>query len=363
MRAKQRWAVVALGVAVLASLPYAVAKLPARHSNITAHTLLDRVLDSATVPFSGYAEADGGLGLPSIGAFDDLPELLGGQTNLRVWWRAPTDWRVDSLSVTGEQDAHQDSHGLWLWNYERNRATRVDQATAVAARLPRADDLAPPALARRLLSHAPAGEVTRIASARVAGTSAAGLRLTPQQSTSTIAHVDVWALPATGLPVKVRVVSRSGGVVLSSTMLDLSTATPSAQHTAFEPVAGARVDSDSVTDIVSAVNQFVRITPPRALAGLTRTSSADDSVGVYGRGVTTLIAVPLPARVAYGIADRVSSIARADGAASTLSIGPLTLRLTAPSSDGGRWLLAGTITQATLKLAEPRLPAVADGFR
>src|SRR4029453_13306921 len=72
------------------------------------------------------------------------------------------------------------------------------------ARLPQAPDLLPPDLARRLLADAAPGDgLTALPPRRVAGIAAAGLRFTPGDPDTTIDRLDVWADPATGLPLQV----------------------------------------------------------------------------------------------------------------------------------------------------------------
>jgi hypothetical protein len=87
-------------------------------------------------------------------------------------------------------------------------------------------------------------------------------------------------------------------------------------------------------------------------------------VGVYGRGVTILIAVPLPPRIAYPLRDQLE---QAVGAARTangvaIGVGVLNLLLGDPDPEGGTWLVTGTVTPETLTHAESELPPT-DGFR
>lgn len=364
MTSRCRWLIVAVGVLLLCVTPYAVSLIPAARSEVTAAGLLARITASSGVAFSGYAKATGSLALPSASEFSSVADLLGAQTDLRIWWRGARDWRVDAVALTGETDVEQDANGIWTWDYERDRAARVDFQQAPAARLPRADDLAPGSLARRLLVQATPTEVSRLPSERIAGQDAAGLRLRPDEPQSTIKQVDVWALPSSGLPVKVKVYGSSGRVVMETSLLDLSTSTPTKSDTSFTPPARAEIDNDGITDVVSAVNRFVQAVPPPRLAGLDRASgstAALGSVGVYGRGVTALVAVPLPGRIGDSIDTQLGG--NGDGGADAVAFGPLTLRLTARSQHGTRWLLAGTVTPATLARAEQQLPAIEDFVR
>ena len=79
-------------------------------------------------------------------------------------------------------------------------------------RLPRAADLVPPTLAARVLAEAgPQARFSLLAPVRVAGQSAAGLRVTPADPASTVGQVDIWAAPASGLPLMVEIFGRGSG--------------------------------------------------------------------------------------------------------------------------------------------------------
>ncbi len=366
MTTARRWAVVAAGAVLLLLAPYVISRIPVARTSISATALLTRIQASAGIGYSGYAESAGALALPVTNSdFSSLADLLGGRTDLRVWWRAASDWRVDTVNAVGERDYHQDAAGTWRWDYEDNFAERTDFAAAPQARLPRADDLLPPSLARRLLSQAVASEVSRLPDRRIAGRDVPGLRLRPAAPASSISQVQVWALPS-GLALRVDVFGRTGPAVLSSAMLDVTPHRPTAARTVFTPPAGAQVHTDELPDIVSSLDQFAQATPPVRLAGLTRApgfQAGFDSVGLYGRGVTLLVALPLPPRLADELAGQLSGAAAVtqQGTAAGLQIGPVTLRLTARAPNGTRWLLAGTVTPKTLVTAERQLPALS-GF-
>ena len=160
-------------------------------------------------PTRGYAEAAGSLQLPVTDQFSELASLLGERTRLRVWWRSGDDWRVDAIKTAGEIDLFHSASLTTQWDYEAEEATTsVEQRI----RLPRSSDLLPPQLGRLVLRDARPDEVTRIAAEPIAGVEAAGLRLVPAEPQSTIDHVDVWADPATGLPVRVEVYAEGADV-------------------------------------------------------------------------------------------------------------------------------------------------------
>ncbi len=362
MTSRGRWTIVVIVAAAFALLPYVASRLPVGRSSITAAALLAKIRSSADVPFSGYAATRGALSLPAVDGFGNLAALFGGSSNLRLWWRGSDNWRVDAITLTGESDIAQDTGGLWQWAYESDHVSR---SGLPSARVPRADDLAPGSLARRLLAQATINEVTRIPNARVAGQQVPGIELVPKESQSTITRVDVWALPSSGLPVRVAVHGRSNdGAIVSSTLLDLSTALPAAASTRFSPPPGVRVDRSPITDVVGGLNRYVHASLPAGLAGFARASGSiggNGSVGVYGRGVTEFVTLPLPPRFADDVAATlVGSSAGATGGARTMATGPLTVRLTPRDVTGARWLLAGTVDAATLARAGAQLPAILD---
>jgi hypothetical protein len=365
--ALRRWVVVVVGVALLVSLPRIVAALPVAAAPVPAATLLQRVQHSGDVGYSGYAEADGGLALPVTSQFTAVADLFGGHTQLRVWWRSALDWRVDSLGYTGETDTHVTDTGYWTWNYESGTATFTEQSAAPRVRLPADADLLPPELARRLLSQATAAEAGTLPARRIAGVDAAGLRIRPADPVSTIDHIDVWADPRSGLPLRVQVFGKqSGASTLSSGFLDVRIAAPAERDVAFRVPGGASVRTTQQGDLATAIDQFAGATPPAVLAGIARNPqlAGVGSVGVYGRAVTEFVAVPLPRRIAFGLRDQLLPAARqagqpasADASRVALSVGPLNLLLSSIGEPGGAWLLIGTVTGATLSEAATELPA------
>jgi hypothetical protein len=376
-----RWAT-ALGlVAVLAGLPWAAGRLPSGGSSVSAVSLLARVQASAKVGYSGYAESTGSLALPvTTGQFSTIADLFGSTTELRVWWRGNQDWRVDKITPSGEQDLVTDGSNLWSWSYESTSIELDQNVTAAGAHLPRADDLVPATLARRLLSQAQPDEVHRVASKRIAGRTAAGLSYLPAAPQSTIARVDVWALPGSGLPVSVAAYgkSTSGGaptVIVSTTMLDLDTDVPAAATTRFIPPPGGQIHTQQAPDLLALASRIQNLHLPDTLGGLTKDSISppNTSVTVYGSGVTVLVAIPIFGRTGDQIRDQltkaVGSAKTAEGI--TTSIGAVNVLLSNSVSvgvrrfdNGGTFtldasvLLVGTVTGPTLQHAGADLAAM-----
>ncbi len=356
----------ALGVSVLVATPPVVARLPVAASDVGAAALLTRVQTSTGTPFSGYAQAVGGIALPVTDGLGGLPDLLGDTTTLRTWYRAPDSWRVDTVRLAGERDLYRTPTLLWKWDYEQNTAV-LTGVPEPSLRLPREADLLPTELGRRLLGGATADEVTRLPTRRVAGRVAPGLRLVPAAPQSTITAVDVWVDPGTGLALRVDVLGAGATrAIVSTAFLDFSDVTPDADTVHFTPPPDADVQQQDGLDVASFADRIDTVGLPTSLAGLALRGRDDQvgnegSVGVYGRGVTALVAAPLPRRAGRSLVEQLRAAPGAvvDGDAVAVSLGPLSVLVTAPTPDGRRFLLSGTVTAPTLATAAQQLGGAA----
>jgi hypothetical protein len=358
MLRRWRWAVVLVGVAVLALLPGVVGAAPVPPSAASASALLARILRSGAVPHSGYAESTGGLALPVSGQLNSLTELLGGHTQQRVWWRGAHDWRIDTVTATGEKDTHEDAQGRTTWDYESNRVS-VLEGPSPRVRLPTTSDLLPSELGRRLLGGATPAEVMALPSRRVAGRPADGLRLRPSASQTSIDRVDLWADRVTAIPLRVELFAKGDDrAAMAATFLDFASAVPAKAETAFSAPVGARIQVARQFDFVRFVDLLSGVTLPHRLGFATRTDTAlgSGSIGVYGRGVTQFVVLQLPDRTATSLRSQLDPAGSADPERRvTMHIGPLGLVLTAPDPYGRTWLLAGTVTTAGLAQAADEL--------
>ena len=79
--------------------------------------LAARVRQSADVPWSGFVETAGTLQVPDNESFATLAQMLGENTQLRVWWRNADDWRVDRIRSTGETGLFR-QRGIVRWVFE-----------------------------------------------------------------------------------------------------------------------------------------------------------------------------------------------------------------------------------------------------
>jgi outer membrane lipoprotein-sorting protein len=279
---------------------------------------------------------------------------------MRVWWRGPDDARIDVVTATGETGVHRDECGTWTWEYESATAVRTE---ATPLSLPAAPDLLPSTLGRRLLSEAGDEELSRVGARRIAGRDALGLRLTPAVPASSVARVDVWVDPGSGLPLQVQVVAKDAArPSLDTRFLDLELAVPPADVTAFTPPPGARIREGLEAETVLEAGRQIRPVPlPDTLAGLPRRAleGAPPGIGLYGRGVTLLAVAPVPYRLAAELDDAlsVSPDAVDDELGLRVAVGPLGLMLVQVEGRGP-YVLTGTVTADALATAAAALPGL-----
>ena len=352
-----RWLVVLLTAAAFVATPLLITAQPAAPSEISALDLLGRIRGSADVGWSGYVETAGTLQVPDNESFATLAQLLGENTQLRVWWRSADDWRVDRIRSTGETDLFRQSWGIIRWVFESQTAT---YSPVSKIRLPDASDLLPPSFARSLLQGARESELSRLPARRIAGIDAPGVRLTPDEKATTISHVDIWADPASGLALEVELYGVGGQrPVLTTTLRELKLGEPPTTTTHFRLPEGARVSYEQSVDVAAAANAFAPYDLPTSLAGLgSRDGEDPGAVGIYGRGPTTLIAIPLRGQVAGQLLRQLQDrgTAKITDVGTLAPVGPVELLITPfRGRRVGAFLLAGTVTSETLQRAATEL--------
>jgi hypothetical protein len=312
--AYRRWAVVGLAIALLCALPSVVSALPVHTAAVAPEALRARMLAAAEHPYQGFVETDGRLNLPELPQLGAISSLLSGSTKIRTWFAEDDEWRTDVLTDTGEQDTYQDSFGTLSWNFETGQITQILGDPAV--RLPRADDLTPPKLALRLLHTAAATDKLVALPARdVAGVAAPGIEIRPVSPDTTIARVDLWADPATGVPVETQVYGRaSAAPVITSRFLDFSATRPADSTVQFDIPDGVPIATANSSDINSLLDTRARFPLPDELAGQAAKpvlDGYDADVSGYGSGFATFAVLFLGDR----IGDSALSAATAAGAA------------------------------------------------
>ena len=347
----------ACGVALLCGLPGIVGALPVPGSSLTAAALRARILASADVPYQGYAESSVNLGLPNLPDLGDVSTLLDGVTDQEAWYRSPGEWRADVITTAGETDTYQSGGATDVWDYASNELTQIIGPQPV--RLPRAADLLPPALARRLLGFAsPADRISRLPSQRVAGVAAAGLRLVPADPRTTVGAIDIWADPANGLAVEVTVTSRGASrPALVARFLDLSQNRPGLATVTPDPAPDIGFTVTALPDITRILNGFAPPLPGR-LAGMERVPAPGrlTDIAAYGTGFSRIVVLPLPGSVgqrALNAADGAGAggIALTGGTGALIQTPLLTVLLAQSAAGGPVYLLAGAVIPALLESA------------
>ena len=389
--ARRRWLAVLAAVAVLAALPVAVSARPSGAPKVDAAALAAKIRASAAQPYHGYAESVGTLGLPQLPKLGQVASLLSSSTRMRAWYAGKLRWRVDVIDTGSERGVYYTDGAVVTWDYGANRLTHIHAAPVgsivemavgqdgraygyqvgelygeAPTRLPRGADLMPPELARRLIGLGAGDRVESIPGKRVAGISAAGLRLTSADPHTTVGHIDIWADPRTGLPLEVAVTARNAErPILVTRFLDLRQEAPPAD--ALVPPAPrdgesfTRVDPDDQATIFG--DAFVQ---PDQLAGMQRRSSDAglDIAGlkpgevrqfvfrfrpgeVYGTGLTQILVVVLSreiSRDALRIAGSWGSRQQVTGGQLALIAAPL-LSVLVVRSDRTRttYLVAGLV--------------------
>lgn len=297
--ARRRWSIAIGGAAAVCLAPVLLAASPPPRASVDAGALRARILASAGRPYEGYAESQGRLSLPDLPELRDVVGLLSGSARIRTWYASPSSWRVALVDNTGERDMYQTDRGIYLWDFERNLTLHV--VGKVDARPPWAADAVPPELALRLLRSAtPRDRIEAIPSRRVAGIAAAGLRVTSADPETTVGSVDVWADPATGLPVQVEIAGRDHGPpAFVSRFMELRQRRPEASVLKpAVPASGRTVDTELAVGL--ALDRVARVALPETLAGQRRTGTLDSSasgVSVYGDGWARFVVLVVRGRL------------------------------------------------------------------
>src|SRR4051794_39711222 len=88
----RRWAAVSAGTAAVVAAPALWLGRPAADPQVGTAAVLRAARASASVPFTGFAETRGSLGLPDPPRLGSVAALLGSTTRERVWWGGGGGW-------------------------------------------------------------------------------------------------------------------------------------------------------------------------------------------------------------------------------------------------------------------------------
>ncbi|MGW4525720.1 hypothetical protein [Amycolatopsis sp. NPDC004378] len=365
---RRRWAVVAAVAAVLVSVPSVVAALEPAGTVVDPGRLRALVLASAGRPYQGYAESAGSLALPELPNLTPVTALFSMRTPMRAWYAGPDRYRVDILGTAGEHDVYRLPDGEYTWDYGDHTLTELIGDPGV--RLPRAGDLLPPELARRVVQAAKNDPVSALPGRNVAGVAASGFRLVPADPDTTVGQVDVWADPATGLAVRVEVTARGQQApILVSEFQQLDQTTPVVE--APRPVPGAGFTVASAPDVSNVLGALGEVPLPATLAGRPVASSnfgGVEGAALYGTGLASFVVAAVPRAVGNAAADAAGKagavqVRLAAGTVVQLSITPLSLAIVRSSVSRRSYLLAGTVTADVLKSVADELSRLRRGAR
>ena len=362
-----RWALVAAGVAMLCALPALASALPVSAPPVTAGQLRMRILASSKLAYSGYAESDATFGLPSLSGLSDVTSLLNGVTKMQVWQASPDSFRVDMLSDTGERDTYQTPRSTYIWDSGSQLLTRIVGQPGI--RLPRAADLVPPALASLLLREAgSSARMTVLPPRRVAGLTAAWLRVIPADPASTIGHIEIWAEVANGLPLKVQILSRGARhPALETQFFQVSTWKPDRGILTPQRGPGTGFTTTSARNLEGALNNLDPELLPIRLAGRPMNLiPALLPIGVYGQGLTTFAVLTLRGNTGIHLLSEAQAaggtpLQTADGTGVVASAPLITVVLMHPDVPPGKnyigdtYLLVGLANSQVLEHAAAQL--------
>lgn len=350
----RRWAAVTAFVALLCALPVLASALPVSVPKLTAAQLRGRILASARLSYAGYAESNATFGLPSLPGLADATSLLDGVTKMRIWQASADRWRIDVLSDTAERDTYQLGARSYIWDSGEQLLTEVTGQPSL--RLPQAADLAPPALAIRLLDEAgPHARFSVIPALRVAGTSAAGLEMTSTDPASTIARIDIWAEPGNGLPLMVEIFGRgSSAPALESQFFQVGPWRPGAAVLTPQRGPGTGFTVTSAGRLSGELNNLATTNLPGRLAGRDRVPepAAFDEVGVYGGGLSAFVVLGIRGRGGL-VSDALSAGGVAldlpAGTAALISAPLVNAVIVRPAGEYVTYLIAGTVSTTVLE--------------
>ncbi|GIE95386.1 hypothetical protein Ari01nite_28510 [Paractinoplanes rishiriensis] len=345
-----------LGVfAVLAAIPVVLDVWPVRAAAVDVAALRERMITSTDQPHSGYAQSTGLLGLPALPNLSEVTALASGTTEMRSWYAAADRWRVDVLGPGTERDIYQTPGAQYIWDFGDNHLTGIEGDQPI--RLPRASDLTPPELVRRVLGLAAGDRVEPLAAKRVAGVAAAGLRLVPGSADTTVAHVDMWADPDTGLPLQAEVTARGGTrPVFVTRFLEVHFTAPD-PAVLVPPVRNPEIGFHvtEAPDILGLINRRRPVALPADLGGHARREGVPGltAAAAYGTGLTSFVVTALPRRIGGQAYQRVAAFGTAvevpAGAAALIATGLLTVLVV---QTGERtYLAAGFVQPVVLQRA------------
>ncbi|GLZ41612.1 hypothetical protein [Actinokineospora sp. NBRC 105648] len=351
-------------LAVVLGTPAIVTAVTAPAGTVDASALRERVARSDRQAHQGVAVIRGSLPLPVLPKLEDVSALVTGVTTVRSWYDSPERWRFDVLSTVGERDTYRTADGEFVWDYGADQVTQLVGTPPV--RVPRAGDLLPPDLARGLLATAAGDAVSGLGARAVAGRRAEGLRLVPADPDTTIGRVDVWVDAASGVPVLVEVTPRGAErPVLVSAFEEFAPDRPGDDVLTPDVGRDSGFSTVEAPDLAGALGALGDDDVPASLAGrsLRQTDGAGvRGVGVYGTGLSSFVALPVPREVGLAAADAGGKAGARDetvpnGRVVSLAVAPLSVVVVRAQRVRRWYLLVGMVDTVVLRAAATELIA------
>ncbi|MDH2429506.1 DUF2092 domain-containing protein [Sphaerisporangium sp. TRM90804] len=234
----------------------------------TAQQLLAEVAKTAQrhspPAMSGTVVETASLGLPALpipsGASSSPLSLLSGSHTVKVWYGGDDRLRIALPGQMSETDLISDGEGqAWLWDSEKNTATRIklpakpEAGTPGTARSALPSALTPDAAAAELLKAA--GEDTAVTvenGQTVAGRAAYQLVLAPKDAKSLVERVKVALDGENYMPLRVQVYAKgTAEPAFEVGFTQVSFSTPAPENFAFTPPAGAKVETQELGSAAS----------------------------------------------------------------------------------------------------------------
>lgn len=341
-RARLRWLLPALAVAVLMTAGSAVATITRTgHGALPSRSAPQLLVDVQTADldgFSGTVVQSAALGLPDLPGIagdqsSSFSSLVSGSHTLRVWSAGPQRTRVALLGRLGESDAVRNGSDVWLWSSHDNTAQHftvpTEQASGHDPAMGREQMTPQQAADAALKAITPTTRVSTDPNAVVAGRAAYQLVLEPRDPATLVGAVRIAIDAATHVPTRVQIVARGATKpAFEIGFTSFNPSTPPASVFRFNPPPGAKVAEGAA---------------PRP--GEAKSPSAGHGTAepaLVGTGWTTVVTATLPStEQAEGAGGR------ADGALGSLQAMVRSLPVVSGSWGSGH-LLRGTLFSVLL---------------
>jgi outer membrane lipoprotein-sorting protein len=248
--------------------------------------------------FSGTVVQKADLGLPELprvggSGSSDLSSLVSGAHTLRVWYAGEQKVRIALLGTLGESDVIRNGNDVWVWNSQRNEASRhtlpsrseltnAKKAPSLAEDLPKTPQ---EAAERALAAIDPTTKVFTDGTATVAGRSAYELVLSPRDTASRVGQVRLAVDAKERIPLRVRIFAKDATTpAFEVGFTRLSFVKPGDEQFRFTPPPGATITKGNQLD-----GQLGKAVPERR----DRTKSAPTLIGKGWTSVLVLRGDPM----------------------------------------------------------------------